>query len=120
MNYRAALITVICAAIGVHACNVYDAEAHGEAGWIMNNPAFKSESGIHCCGPSDCERAPENGVILQGGGYFIPSTGQFFPSNHPAVHPSKDGDYWWCKRIESDGNGGLKAVLRCLFVPLST
>lgn len=85
--------------------------AHGDAAWIMREPRFVTVNGVHCCGPSDCQRAPRGAVERIGSGYRIAATGQSIPADWKALYTSIDADDWWCR----DGAGRVK----CLFVPLT-
>lgn len=85
--------------------------AHGDAAWIMAETRYRTVAGAHCCGPSDCERAPRGAVERTGSGYRIAATGQTIPADRKALYTSIDGDDWWCR----DGAGRVK----CLFVPLT-
>ena len=73
--------------------------AHGSAEWIMVEPSYKRADGVHCCGPSDCERAPDDAVLSDGPGrWFIPSTGQHFSQDDKGVYPSVKAGFWWCRK----------------------
>ena len=82
--------------------------AHGDAEWIMREPRYVTEQKVHCCGPSDCERAPKGAVVLTGSGWMIAANGQVFDYDSPALYISIDADFWWCRRDQ-------KVV--CLFTP---
>ena len=87
-------------------------KAHGEAAWIMEDPAYVTGAGSHCCGPGDCERAPDGEVVEMGPGeWMVKSTHQVFRQNDKGVYPSKRGSYWWCRR-------GARVV--CLFYDAGT
>jgi hypothetical protein len=81
--------------------------AHGDAAWIMNEPGYVTGSGSHCCGPTDCERAPDGEVVETAPGqWYVRSTHQTFRQEEKGVYPSKQGSFWWCRR-------GARVV--CLF-----
>lgn len=81
--------------------------AHGEAAWIMEEPAYVTGAGSHCCGPTDCERAPDGEVVETAPGeWLVTSTRQVFHQTDKGVYPSKRGSFWWCRR-------GARVV--CLF-----
>lgn len=81
---------------------------HGEAEWIMREPRYRADDGVHCCGPTDCERLPDGSVTEGGGAYRLDATGETMRWGDPGVYLSRDDHYWACHR------GGR---LRCLFVP---
>lgn len=85
------------------------AHAHGDAEWIMRNPAYVDNAGVHCCGPTDCARAEAGEVSRVDGGWRHNPTGTYLADGERAIYYSKDADLWRCAR------GG---VLRCLFLPL--
>lgn len=77
------------------------AHAHGEAQWIQDNPQYlRQESTLHCCGPTDCERAPPGSFHRVPGGWRVKSTGQFFPESRRGTYPSPNLDAWWCRNTE--------------------
>jgi len=86
-------------------------EIHGEAEWIMRDPAIK-----WCCGPRECSVVPEGGVIASGGGWFVPATGQRFKVGDPYTYWSKDQKMWWC-RVKGFNGQPMQGVVQCLFVP---
>jgi hypothetical protein len=87
---------------------------HGDAAWIQSEPAYKSASGVHCCGRDDCARLPDGAVIEANDGWFIslPDTPapQFIPRTARGVYRSRTGDYWACRYP-----GG---AIRCFFYPV--
>lgn len=75
------------------------ASAHGDAAWIMADPAYVTGAGSHCCGPTDCQRAPAGAVVEEGPGvWLVPATGQRFRQGEKGVYPSREGGFWWCRR----------------------
>lgn len=89
--------------------------AHGEADWIMRDPATRS-----CCGPSDCGWIDASDVTLAGGHYVIArgaairdlgqtlaSPGYRIPARE--ARPSRDHHYWLCS--------GANRAPRCFFAP---
>jgi hypothetical protein len=73
--------------------------AHGEAAWIMEDPSYVTGAGAHCCGPNDCERAPDGAVLETAPGeWLVQSTHQVFKQDQKGVYPSKKGAFWWCRR----------------------
>lgn len=89
------------------------AEAHGDAAWIMAEPRYVDRDGVHCCGPSDCRRehaakfreTPAGIEIVTGAGDIV-----LMPRHlvGQGLYPSIDDDWWVCVR------GG---VVRCVFKP---
>lgn len=82
--------------------------AHADAAWIMSDRRYVTELGEHCCGPSDCERAPPGAVVATASGWRIAETGQEFDFDTKALYISKDADFWWCRR---------RGKVVCLFTP---
>lgn len=82
--------------------------AHGDAAWIMANPATRM-----CCGPKDCEPLPENAVRWTVGGWIIAATGEVIPLGDARVHRSIDHQFWRCRHLAGEKAGQT----RCLFVP---
>ena len=93
-------------ALGVAASMVIgrSAGSHGDAAWIMQNPATS-----YCCGPNDCQRVPKDAVRTVGQGYMVSfGTGSMVvPFERTFV--SIDDDFWAC--IPPGGN------LKCFFAP---
>lgn len=84
------------------------ARGHGDAEWIQQEPRYVTATGVHCCSPVDCGRAPAGSVELRADGWHIAKTGQTFDFGDKALYVSIDRDFWWCVR-------GERVV--CLFVP---
>lgn len=84
--------------------------AHGDAQWIQDDPRHVDDLGIHCCGPTDCERIPPGAVKIEDKGVRIIETGQFFPYTRQGMYHSIDGDLWWCRRA---------GEVKCIFIPHS-
>lgn len=83
----------------------FAALAHGDAAWIMHGP-YLDKSGIHCCGPADCQKAEPGELKPIPGGWLHVPTGTAIPSDRPGVYPSIDLEMWRCVR----GN-----ELKCVF-----
>lgn len=85
---------------------------HGEAEWIMKDPAI-----AYCCGPQECAVVPAGGVLAQGEGWYVPETRQFFHLGDPHTYWSKDQRMWWC-RVKGNLTGApMEGPVQCLFVP---
>lgn len=85
---------------------------HGEAEWIMRDPAIQ-----WCCGPRECSVVPQGGVIADGnGGWRVPQTGQRFKIGDAYTYWSKDNRMWWC-RVKGFNGEPMQGVVQCLFVP---
>ena len=77
--------------------------------WISRN-ALRNAAGEWCCGEGDCFMVPANQVNVTPAGYRLQANGEIVPYNE--VQPSRDGEYWRCKR--PDGSR------RCFFAPPPT
>jgi hypothetical protein len=87
-------------------------EIHGDAEWIMRDPAI-----AYCCGPQECSVVPAGGVVPDGTGWRIPDTGQRFRLGDPYTYWSKDDRMWWC-RVKGNLTGEpMRGPVQCLFVP---
>ena len=75
--------------------------AHGDASWIMNNPATS-----YCCGPNDCGPVRRDEVKVTREGYVY--DGRVIPFAE-AKH-SIDDQFWVC--LKPDGSP------RCFFAPV--
>ena len=84
---------------------------HGDAEWIMRDPAI-----AWCCGPRECAVVPKGGVIAEGKGWRVPETGQRFYVGDPYTYWSKDNQMWWC-RVKGFNGQPMHGVVQCLFVP---
>lgn len=90
-----------------------DARAHDDAAWIMDNPGYVDDAGVHCCGPSDCRResaakfreAPEGVYVAIGAGDETLMPRRLVGHG---LYASTDDDWWMCIRA---------GVIRCVFKP---
>jgi hypothetical protein len=89
--------------------------AHGEAEWIMNDPAYVSAFGQPCCGPTDCERIPASFIREEGRDIHVLPTGQVFHKGSAGAYPSRDDSWWWCKQPMLPGQS--HPSVRCVFFP---
>lgn len=85
-----------------------EVRAHGDASWIMANPATRM-----CCGPKDCEALAEGAVRWTLGGWIVAATGEVIPLGDARVHRSIDHRFWRCRYLAGEKAGQT----RCLFVP---
>jgi hypothetical protein len=86
-------------------------EVHGDAEWIMRDPAIQ-----WCCGPKECSVVPAGGVVMDGGGWRVPDTGQRFKVGDLYTYWSKDQQMWWC-RVKGFNGQPMLGPVQCLFVP---
>ena len=116
---RAAAILLALAA----ACS--PAAAHdpdtGAPNWITEGGYTSPQTGVHCCGPNDCERLDPKAVQATPSGYVLHGFGDELVPYKEAT-PSEDGAFWrchtWITRF-ADGStvGGAR---RCFFAPAGT
>ena len=93
------LIATATLALGLASPGCVPLEAHfAPSGW---------EYPFECCSGRDCHPTT---AIIQGGGYFLPETGETIPAMDSRVRESGDGEYHRC---------GSATHTRCLFVPLT-
>jgi hypothetical protein len=90
--------------------------AHGDASWIMTDPATR-----HCCGRDDCGPDIESLVQVIPGGWRILDTGQIFLRSTPEnIFPSVDKSFWTCREHKAPDDlfpYTHDRWVRCLFVP---
>jgi hypothetical protein len=87
-------------------------QVHGEAEWIMRDPAI-----AWCCGPKECGVVPEGGVRVEGDGWFVPATRQRFKLGDPHTYWSRDDRMWWCRTKGNLTGAPMEGPVQCLFVP---
>jgi hypothetical protein len=76
--------------------------------WINNGGYKDPNSGIHCCGPSDCHVLNPDRIVAKQDGYHLLDFGnEVVP--YSEAYPSEDRDYWRCQK--TDGSR------RCFFAP---
>lgn len=99
--------------------------AHGEANWIMENPAT-----VHCCGPEDCGWIDSSAVHFDGTNYIIPPGTIQHNDGKDRVLPgytipyakaksSNNHHYWICLNLYGDAKQRALMKLRCFFSPPS-
>ena len=82
---------------------------HGDAAWIMSNPAT-----VWCCGPEDCLPAYQGEIERRDDGWFHVPTGTSLPFAGPLGTPGvyindHDAQVWRCV---------YAGRMRCVFLPL--
>jgi len=87
-------------------------QIHGEAEWIMRDPAI-----AWCCGPKECSVVPAGGVRVEGDGWFVPATRQRFKLGDPHTYWSRDDRMWWCRGKGNLTGEPMQGPVQCLFVP---
>ena len=108
MTYHRVILAVLIVAIAAVLISAWTALAHDDAEWIMREPRYLTASGMHCCSPRDCSKAPPGAVELHPGGFKIAEPAQVWEFGNKGLYISIDRDYWWCVR---------RPLVVCLFVP---
>jgi hypothetical protein len=101
------------------------ADAHdpdtGEPNWITHGEYVSAQTGVHCCGPRDCERLDEKQVQATPRGYVLHAfKDEVVP--YSEATPSEDGKYWRChtaiiNSLDGSASGGDR---RCFFAPVGS
>jgi len=93
----------------------------GESNWINDGDYKSPQTGVHCCGPKDCDRLDAAHVHATPKGYVLDDFGgEVVP--YAEATPSEDGKYWRCHGTviwELDGTKG-GSERRCFFAPTGT
>lgn len=104
----------LLAVLALHQCSPSGpAFAHGDASWIMENPAYKDMNGLHCCGPSDCRVHPAFLVRVENEGIYVQlspdDAEQLVPraALRRGIYPSINDEVWVCAR---------EGVVKCVFL----
>lgn len=100
------IIVGYCIAALVLFGGIVAARAHGEYAWI-NEGAYKSANGTHCCGWNDCMLLSAQDVMPVPQGHATPH-GIVPPK---ATYQSRDGKIWMCRWWLAD------PASKCLFIP---
>lgn len=66
-----------------------------------------------CCAGQDCRHAEPGEIVEQGGGFFVPNTGELIPYGSDRIRPSRDNDTHICQRPGSD----KRLFTPCIFLP---
>ena len=83
----------------------------GLPNWITNGHYLSPDTGVHCCGPRDCERLDPARVEATPGGLVLHAYDDEVVPYSEAT-PSEDGAYWRCH--------GSNQQRRCFFAPVGT
>lgn len=92
----------------------------GAPNWITQGHYVSPQTGVHCCGPNDCERIASADVQPRPDGLWLKTFGELVP--YSQATPSEDGQYWRChteiiNRLDGSKSGGDR---RCFFAPVGT
>jgi hypothetical protein len=81
----------------------------GESNWISRGQYLAPDTGVHCCGPRDCERLDPKRIEVTPNGLILHAyDDELVPFNEAT--PSEDGAYWRCH--------GSHNQRRCFFAPV--
>jgi hypothetical protein len=83
----------------------------GLPNWITNGHYLSPDTGVHCCGPRDCERLDPGLVEATPGGLILHAYDDEVVPYSEAT-PSEDGHFWRCH--------GSNQQRRCFFAPVGT
>lgn len=76
--------------------------------WITAEPKYvRAKDGAHCCGAEHCKPRAARFAIERPGGWYVPSTGQFFADDARGLYDSETPEPWACM----DGE-----LVGCLFI----
>jgi hypothetical protein len=93
----------------------------GRPNWITFGDYKSPQTGVHCCGPNDCERLDTRTVQSTAGGFVLHAFDDELVPYSEAT-PSEDGQYWRCHtghRWNPDGSPD-KTTRRCFFAPVGS
>lgn len=118
-------LSVSCLGLAVLLSGAVRADAHdpdtGQPNWITEGSYSSPQTGVHCCGPNDCERLDPNLVQATPRGFVLHTyKDELVP--YAEATPSEDGKYWRChtaliNHLDGSRSGGER---RCFFAPLGT
>jgi hypothetical protein len=80
----------------------------GAPNWITQGGYTSPQTGVHCCGPNDCERVDPKTIEATPNGLILHSFGDEMVPWKEAT-PSEDGLYWRCHAYPN--------LRRCFFAP---
>jgi hypothetical protein len=94
----------------------------GESNWINDGRYVSPQTGVHCCGPNDCERLDPAKVEPTPGGIILHAYGDEVVPWSEAT-PSQDKFYWRChtaiiRGLDGAPVDGMYGKRRCFFAPL--
>lgn len=89
------------------------AHAHdkGAPNWITEGKYVSPETGVHCCGPNDCDRLDPKTIEATPAGFILHAFNDEFVPYSEAT-PSEDGQFWRCH--------AYTGTRRCFFAPVGT
>ncbi|MGG6494697.1 UNVERIFIED_CONTAM: hypothetical protein NY603_17310 [Bacteroidetes bacterium 56_B9] len=114
---------VACVAVlvlGTAAARAHDPDT-GKPNWIAEGAYSSPQTGVHCCGPNDCERLDPTLVQATPRGFVLHAfRDELVP--YTEATPSEDGKYWRChttlvNHLDGTQSGGER---RCFFAPVGT
>jgi hypothetical protein len=114
-----ATVCMLCVFIASHA-HAHDPDT-GESNWINDGAYVSPQTGVHCCGPSDCQRLDPKLVEATPRGLVLHAfKDELVP--YSQATPSEDGHYWRChtaiiNQMDGSSTGGDR---RCFFAPVGT
>jgi len=112
------LATVVL--LGTAAARAHDPDT-GQPNWITEGAYSSPQTGVHCCGPNDCERLDPKQVQATPRGFVLHAfRDEVVP--YTEATPSEDGKYWRChttliNHLDGSQSGGER---RCFFAPVGT
>lgn len=83
----------------------------GKPNWIDSGRYVSPQTGVHCCGPNDCERLDPSRVEATPNGLVLHAfNDEIVP--YAEATPSEDGAYWRCHSADKRR--------RCFFAPVGS
>lgn len=83
----------------------------GQPNWITSGRYVSPHTGVHCCGPKDCERLDPTRVEATPRGLILHAyNDELVP--YTEATPSEDQHYWRCH--------GVDRQRRCFFAPVGS
>jgi hypothetical protein len=114
---RDVVLAVVALALSIVPALAHDPDT-GEPNWITEGGYTSPDTGVHCCGPNDCERLDPATVQVTPRGYVLHGYDDEVVPFDKAT-PSEDGHYWRCFRREWE-DGKVHKMRRCFFAPVGT
>ncbi len=106
--------------VDVGVAQAHDPET-GQANWITEGAYASPQTGVHCCGPHDCDRLDQAEVKATPRGFVLHAfKDELVP--YSEATPSEDGKYWRCHTAIINGLDGSRSggERRCFFAPVGT